>query len=214
MKPANFDSVARIYQMLEFAAFGRLLSRVREAHLDHLRGCRDILLIGDGDGRALARLVAIAPEARVVSVDASRRMLDLAAQRIAAADRARVTFAHADARQLELTHASFDGVVTQWFFDCFTPAEVTLLVRRIAPALRPAGLWLFADFAIPRRGRGRVFGLVITSALYKFFRWRTRISASSLPPSEDEIENAGFVPIASASFAGGVLRSVVFKRSA
>ena len=213
MRPANFDSVARLYSWLEFAAFGRVLERARFVHLDHLRDCQDILLLGDGDGRALERILDIAASSRIVSIDASRRMLDLANRRVADSHRSRVTLQQRDARELSLAPWSLDAVVTQWFLDCFTADETAALVRAVAPAIRPGGIWLFADFAVPSHGVARFAAQAVTTSLYAFFRWRTGLSAQTLPPSETEIRGAGFVPVTEASFAGGMLRSVVFKKS-
>src|SRR5690606_35643402 len=49
--PAGFVRVARIYHALERLAFGRALERARFALLPALAGCRDVLVLGDGDGR-------------------------------------------------------------------------------------------------------------------------------------------------------------------
>jgi ubiquinone/menaquinone biosynthesis C-methylase UbiE len=211
--PANFDRVARVYRWLEHVAFGGSLQRARVVQLHHLRDCRRILLLGDGDGRALARILAIAPASRVVSVDASRRMLELSARRIGNADRERVTLQHADARTLSLSPQSVDAVVTQFFLDCFTPAEVAHIVATLAPALCPGGRWLFTDFALPPHGPRRAAGRALVNSLYAFFRWTTGITARALPPSEDAIRNAGFDVFADVTLAGGLLRSVVFTRT-
>ena len=212
MTAANFDPVARVYRWLEYAAFGRALERTRFVHLGHLTGCRDILLLGDGDGRTLARIVAGLPSTRIVSVDASRAMLRLAEQRIPAAARRRVTFVHADGRSLAPAGDSYDAVVTQFFLDCFTPEEHARLIQAVAPAVRDHGLWLFADFVIPEGGLRRMTAELVTSSLYRFFRWGTHLAARHLPPSEREIRSAGFVPLAEASFRGALLRSVVFQK--
>jgi ubiquinone/menaquinone biosynthesis C-methylase UbiE len=211
--PANFDTVARAYCWLEYASFGPLLERARFAHLRHLAACRDIVLLGDGDGRTLARILAVSPSSRIVSVDASRVMLDLAARRVPEAERHRVTFVHADARMLSLPAASCDAVVTQFFLDCFTAEETAALVQRVAPALRPHGLWLFADFTMPERGIGRIASRAIVTPLYWFFRWSAHISAHELPPAEGEIRRAGLRAMAEAPIAGGLLRSVVFEQA-
>jgi ubiquinone/menaquinone biosynthesis C-methylase UbiE len=90
---ANFDRLARIYRALEFVAFGRDLERARYCFLDQLASCRDILVLGEGDGRCLARLVHVAPAARIHCVDASAAMLACAARRLTdPATRARVQF--------------------------------------------------------------------------------------------------------------------------
>ena len=214
MRTANFDSVARVYRWLEYAAFGRLLERARFTHLARLADRREILLLGDGDGRALQRILTAAPSSRIVSVDASKAMLALAARRVPRADQHRVTFVHADARTLDLPPGAHDAVVTQFFLDCFTASELTSLVERIAHATDRGSLWLYTDFALPERGIQRVVARVIIAALYWFFRWRTGLSVRNLPPSEQAIGNAGFRPIDEATFAAGLIRSVVFQKVA
>lgn len=211
--PANFDRVARVYRWLEHAAFGTALQRARFVHLHHLHDCRRILLLGDGDGRALARILEVAPASTVTSVDASSRMLEQASRRIRDADRDRVTLHCADARTLSLLPQSVDAVVTQFFLDCFTPGEMTALVHSVAPAVRTGGLWLFADFTLPPRGARRAVAGTIVTALYAFFRWTTAITARALPPSEEALRHAGFVAVDDATLAGGLLRSVVFTHS-
>lgn len=49
----SFDRLARIYRVLELAAFGRDLERARFELLPHLRGAQAILIVGEGDGRCL-----------------------------------------------------------------------------------------------------------------------------------------------------------------
>ena len=80
---ANFDPLARLYRALEYLAFGGDLERARFCLLDHLAGRRSILILGEGDGRCLARLLPLAPEARIHCLDASPAMLARAGARIA-----------------------------------------------------------------------------------------------------------------------------------
>ena len=63
--PANFDRLAGIYRLLEFLAFGRDLERARFRLLETLAECHSVLVLGEGDGRCLARLARVAPEARI-----------------------------------------------------------------------------------------------------------------------------------------------------
>jgi ubiquinone/menaquinone biosynthesis C-methylase UbiE len=207
----DFDRVAGIYRALEYGAFGGTLQRARVACIDRLRDCRDILLLGDGDGRFLNALLRVAPEARVHSVDASQAMLNLAAARLTSADRSRVTFEQADARAFDAGARTFDAVVTLFFLDCFVEADVRALIDRLAPRLRPGGVWLFADFAIPERGIARLYAKFVVSSLYLFFRWRTHLVARNLPPSEALLADAGLELIAEREFRGGLLRSSVWR---
>jgi SAM-dependent methyltransferase len=208
----GFDRVARAYRWLEYAAFGRLLERARFVHLGVVAGRSRVLLLGDGDGRFLRALLGASPHARIRSIDASRRMLALAADRLAAGDRGRVVFECRDALTAEYPTGAYDAVVTQFFLDCFTPGEIEALVPRVAGALAPGGVWLFADFAVPRSGAARWYAGVVVAGLYGFFRRTAGIAARALPPSETVIKAAGLAADRSAAFRGGLVRSVVYRR--
>jgi hypothetical protein len=80
-RPPNFDSVARIYRWAEYLTLGPLLQRTRTHFLPRLLHCRQALVLGDGDGRFLARLFQQNPNLQAVAVDTSSTMLQLLAQR-------------------------------------------------------------------------------------------------------------------------------------
>jgi ubiquinone/menaquinone biosynthesis C-methylase UbiE len=206
MAAKNFDRVAGIYPWLERAAFGRDLEHARFQFLDRARDCRNILVLGDGDGRALARLLDVAPRARIRSVDASAAMLARARDRVAThAGADRVAFEHADARRIDLGDAHFDAVVTLFFLDCFTSAEVEALVARVRTHLVPGALWLYADFELPPHGVARLRGRAWLATLYGFFRWQTGITARELPPSREILVRTGLTESAAATWRGGLI---------
>jgi spermidine synthase len=210
----GFDGVARVYHALEIVAFGRALQRARTAFLGHLASCDDVLLLGDGDGRFLRALLDAAPHTHVHSVDASARMLSLAARRLRPAERPRVTFECADARRFDPRARRYDAIVTAFFLDCFTAQDVAHLVARLRPQLRPGGVWVFADFAIPKRGAARVIGPLVVGALYRFFRWRAGIEADALPPSESCLDRANLTPVAHHESRAGLIRAVLYQAPA
>ncbi len=98
----NFDRLARPYRLLEHIAFGPLLEQARFRHLDRLKGRQRILLLGEGDGRVLARVCALAPLATIDCLDLSSAMLNRAQARLSPADRTRVRFRQEDARTADL----------------------------------------------------------------------------------------------------------------
>ena len=138
----GFDRLARVYRPLELLAFGRGLERARFALLDRLAACREVLVLGEGDGRCLVRLLQVAPQARVDCVDFSAAMLARAAGRLDATAKARVRFVQLDVLADDLPEKPYCAVVTMFFLDCFTDAQLALLVPRIAARLRPGGRWL------------------------------------------------------------------------
>lgn len=209
----KFGRLARVYACLEYIAFGRELERARFCFLEQLRECREILLIGEGDGRCLARLVEIAPAARLHCVDASPGMLTRAAARLRPVDRSRVTFTCADARTWLPSPQSYDAVVTAFFLDCLTPQSVAELAARVQPALRPGALWLFADFVLPESGFARGRAQLWLWTMYFFFRWQTGLAVKELPPSEEILRAAGWRERATRDFHGVFVRVVLFDRA-
>ncbi len=212
--PADFDRLARPYRLLEVLAFGRRLERARFCFLDRLRGCRSILLLGEGDGRCLERVAHIAPAARIHCIDASEAMLKRAAARLPPAAAGRVTFEHADIRRHDFPPREYDAVVTLFVLDCFTPDQVAAIVARVRPALRDGATWLFADFALPERGIARWRARAWLAVLYLFFRWQTGLAAQSLPPSEALLRSGGLHCVAERDFDHGLMRSAVYEARA
>lgn len=208
----NFDRVAGIYRILEYAAFGRALETARFRYLDRLHACHDILIVGEGDGRVLQRILRLAPQASVRCIDSSAAMLARADSRLDPEARSRVTFEHADARAAEIPQDAYDAVVTMFVLDCFPASEVAQLVDRLLTGLRPGGTWLFADFAIPDKGWRRASARAWIAFLYAFFRWRTGLSVRELPPSEEILRAAGLSVLESTTLRAGLLRTAVYAR--
>ncbi len=208
----SFDRLAAVYGALEWLAFGSGLETARFWHLESLRGCRRVLILGEGDGRYLARLVRRFPEMVVKCLDGSAAMLERAAARLTEAERRRVVFLHGDARTTEFGAEEFDAVVTLFFLDCFTGADARSVVERAGRALRPTARWVWADFAIPARGWRRRRAELWVGGLYVFFRWWTGLGARRLPPSETLLREAGWTMRLEKSAQAGLLRSAVYER--
>lgn len=213
MRGPSFDRLARVYRALEFAAFGHDLERARFCLLDRLASCARILVFGEGDGRALARLVRIAPRAQIHCVELSPAMIDRASKRLSEGDRPRVIFHQADALTSPLPEGPFDAVTTMFFLDCFTEAQVRGLVAKIAATLAPEAAWLWADFRLPEGGLARLRARATIALLYAFFRWQTGIPARQLPPAERLISDAGFTTREQLDRQGGMVRTRLFARS-
>lgn len=212
-QPANFDRLAKVYRSLEFLAFGSALERARFCFLARVGDCRDILVLGEGDGRCLAQLMVAAPQARIHCVDASGAMLAQAAARAARGNvNGRVTFEKADVFSARFPPGHYDAVVTLFFLDCFSAEQVAALVAQVGASLRPGALWLWADFILPPRGWSRLRARLLLAGLYAFFRWETGLRVSSLPPSEQILGAAGFSIAESRDFQRGFIRSAVLKR--
>ena len=203
----QFDRVAAIYAPFERLTFGGALMRRRLAFLGEIAGARRVLVLGDGDGRFCAELVARYPDVVLTAVDGSRAML----ARLEARVRQRVPGAQLetaclDARDFVPDPHGYDAVVAHFFFDCFTTAELSVLVPRIAAVLPAGARWVVSDFAIPPGSAG-LFARVLVRALYLAFRLLTGLRVTHLPDHALALGAASFTCTDVETSLGGALRS-------
>ncbi|KAB0680807.1 ArsR/SmtB family transcription factor [Aureimonas leprariae] len=103
----------------------------------------DVLDVGTGTGRLLELLAPRA--ARIVGVDASREMLQVARAKLDAAGIANAQVRQGDAYSLPLAHGSFDLVTLHQVLHYLDDPGAA--VREAARMLRPAGRLAIVDFA-------------------------------------------------------------------
>jgi SAM-dependent methyltransferase len=208
----DFDLIARPYRWLEYFTLGRALERCRTHYLSQLGESRRALVLGDGDGRFLAELLAHHPDLRADAVDTSVAMLRLLRQRSEAAvadAEIRLSIYHANALTFALA-GPYDLVVTHFFLDCLSQAELDRLVSRVASSLAPGGLWLISDFRVPG-GLMHLPTRVFVRGLYFAFRVLTGLRTSRLPDHATPLSDAGLVRVAHQHSLAGILTTQLWK---
>jgi ubiquinone/menaquinone biosynthesis C-methylase UbiE len=208
----NFDPIARPYRFLEYVTLGRSLERCRTHFLPNLLHCKQALVLGDGDGRFLAKLYAANPLLRATAVDTSAAMLGLLRRRCeAVAFSARTRLSTCTHSALEHSPSSnTDLVVAHFFFDCLTQSDLETLISRIAKRLRPNTLWLVSDFRIPA-GPLRLPARIYIRALYLAFRVLTGLRTSRLPDHATPLNRAGFALVSCHHSLGGLLTTELWQ---
>jgi ubiquinone/menaquinone biosynthesis C-methylase UbiE len=205
----SFDHLAPFYRAMEMATAGGKLQRCRTAFLDEIPIPEKILIAGEGHGRFLPECVKHFPKARIVVVDFSKKMLEIA-KRKTRSDR--VEFVHADFLELIGPSREFDLLVTHFFLDCFTDDELALVVRKLATMATPEANWLLADFQIAAAGVARLRSRAIVGILYRFFKITTGLHANQLICPDEEIKKAGFTRHRHQSSDWGLLKSEWWRR--
>ncbi len=209
----NIDSIARWYQWLEYLSFGQQLENSRSFFLPALRDCHRILILGEGDGRNLQKILSVAPHAEIRVVEQSPVMIALAQSRIAAAD-TRVRFHQADARTLQWEQSCCDAILTPFFLDCFHQEEADILIQRLSTALRPGGVWLITDFSIPQRGWRKWHAGLWIALMYRFFRWTTGLNPQRLPQWSHHLEKSGLQLRQKKCFRAGLIQAEYWVKTA
>lgn len=205
----SFDTLAPFYRAMEWLAAGGKLQRCRMAFLGEITEPRRILLAGEGHGRFLPECVARFPEASILVVDSSARMLEIARGKTTSE---RVTFVRADMLEWEGPAAEFDLIVTHFFLDCFPPQGLATVVAKLGKMATPEAEWLLADFEIPTTPVAGWRSRIIVTLLYCFFRIVCRLKARALVPPEEEITKAGFRLHQRRTYEWGLLKAERWRR--
>ncbi len=209
----RFDRIATLYRAMEYLSFGPMLERCRFHHIPAVTPARRALILGDGDGRFLARLIEAAPHLRAEAVDASPAMLRLLRSRVAKrGGLGRIGTTCVDARAFSPHESGYDLVATHFFLDCLTAEEAGELIARLRPHLVPGAPWLVSEFQIPEGGRlRRAIAEAIVTMLYAAFRLLTGLRVRRIPPWRALLIRSGFARTASRSWLGGLLISEVWE---
>ncbi len=190
----SFDRLASHYRWMEWLLAGGKLQRCRTAFIGDIPAPRNVLMLGEGNGRCLVEMLRAFPAARFTCVDASARMLECARARVKAhaLRDAAIEFIQADALHWQAPVARFDLLVTHFFLDCFRAEQLAALVPRLAAAATPDARWLLADFCEPPSGIAKWRARWILRAMYFFFRRATGLPASHLTPPDAFLQHSGF----------------------
>jgi SAM-dependent methyltransferase len=190
--PPNFDRLAHVYRWMEWLTFGPLLCRCRQAFLGRLAHSRRALVLGDGDGRFTARLLAHNPAVLVDAADGSPAMLSELRRR-AGPHCDRIQIHLADIRAWVPPGPAYDLVVTHFFLDCLTPHEVESLARRIRSHLLPNAAWVVSEFNLPDDRFGRFIAGPLIALLYRAFGLLTGLTIRTLPHHRNALARSGFI---------------------
>jgi ubiquinone/menaquinone biosynthesis C-methylase UbiE len=210
--PANFNPVARPYRWMEYLTFGRSLERCRTHFLPQFANRRSALVLGDGDGRFLARLLAANPSLHADAVDTSANMLHLLTHRAQAVSPHIQTClrTHQTSALTFTPDRTYDLIVTHFFIDCLTQSEVDTLAQRLARFARPDTVWLFSDFRIPA-GAMHWPARALVRLLYLGFRILTGLRTAVLPDHAAALGTAGFTRSAHHYSLAGLLTSEIWE---
>ena len=120
MRKSCFDKLAPWYLFLETISFGNQLQQCRISQLAELKEIKNVLILGDGNGRFLESLLKTNTNAKIESLDISKTMIGLANARITMLpNSSNVIFIKNDVFDWDFSKDKYDLVVTNFFLDCF-----------------------------------------------------------------------------------------------
>jgi len=219
----GYDRLALSYRATEWLVFGQQLQRARVAMFNELPPWNRLLILGDGNGRLLEQLcvrqLRFATErssgdapSRITSLDHSLRMLRLQQSRVDSIGASEfVAFIQADARGYKPEVGAYDVVVTPFFLDCFSLAELKLYLPHWLAALRVGGVLLHVDFIVPRSRWQRRRAKLLLGAMHLFFRWQTGLANRQLVDTGPLIEQCGLRMEHEQISGGGMIAAQIWR---
>ena len=160
-----FDRIAPRYDLLNHTLSFNIdrLWRRRVVRLVRRSGAQRILDLATGTGDLAIDLALHVPGARVLGVDLSEGMLDIARRKVAARGLdARIRLEQGDAEHLGAADASVDALTVAFGVRNFGDLEAGL--REMARTIRPGGKVVILEFSRPRNRLFRV--------LYEFYTYK------------------------------------------
>jgi ubiquinone/menaquinone biosynthesis C-methylase UbiE len=206
--PADFNQLARIYRWMEWLTFGPFLQRCRCSFLSSLGQRRLGLILGDGDGRFIARLIQADPIIKVDAVDVSQAMLHQLERR---ADSSRVRIHLADIRSFQPPQPRYDLIATHFFLDCLNNDEVRNLATLLRHYVGSDARWLISEFRIPSNLCGRLIARPLISGLYFAFGLLTNLRIRELPNHREALSESGWNLMDQQQWLGGLLISELWQ---
>ncbi|GAB3996818.1 hypothetical protein GCM10028807_40390 [Spirosoma daeguense] len=173
----NFDLIAPVYDILATLVFGRRLLRAQVVWLTQIPANASVLIVGGGTGWLLEQVLKRCQPKRVVYLEKSQKMIDLATQRMAKRKLlGRVEFRVGDELLLSADER-FNVVMTPFVLDLFT--ENTLRSRfipQLRNVLKTDSYWFVTDFVRPLVWWQKL----LLWLMLRFFRTTAHIEAKQL----------------------------------
>lgn len=202
MKSNNFDRIAFVYDRLARLLFGRSIIQSQLFFLHKIPDRSTVLILGGGSGWILEELLALRPSVEVCYIEASKRMISLAKERLQ--NDQRVQFICGT--ENDIPDRAFTIVITNFYLDLFNQQSLSSVLQRIKKSLAPSANWIVTDFVDKKR-----WHRVMLKIMYIFFRITTKIEASKLPEWNTAVAQLGGVKTASKSFYGDFIEATFFQ---
>lgn len=200
----NFDRVAPIYDKLVRIVFGKVMGRAQTRFLKEIGAYSKVLILGGGTGWLLAELLSIRPGCQVIYIDASKKMIDLAQEKIGPNSQ-KVSFIHGTEKQIPAS-SSFEVVITHFYLDLFDQRTCREVCNIIRTHCHPGGLWIASDFM-----NQAWWHSIMLRVMYAFFAVTSNLRTKRLPDWRACIQETGFSEIGVGYYSSNFICSALYK---
>ncbi|MDB5132132.1 MAG: hypothetical protein JWR02_1881 [Mucilaginibacter sp.] len=192
--PANYNNSAWFYDRLSRVVYGMALINTQVYLLQFIPAKANVLIVGGGTGWILDELSRIHPSGlKITYVEVAAKMMSRSKKRNTGSNH--IAFIHDAIENVSLA-ADFDVIITPFLFDSFTESTADKIFDHINAALKPKGLWLYADFQLTEKW----WQQFLLKLMLKFFKMICNIEATRLPDIEKRFEGHNYKIMAHQTF--------------
>jgi ubiquinone/menaquinone biosynthesis C-methylase UbiE len=175
--PANYDKIAKIYDVLSRMVFGKNIVKAQVCMLPYIPANSSIVIVGGGTGWILEELAKQYPEGLTIDyVENSAQMIVLSKKRKCGSNV--VNYINLPIEDFKST-GLYDVILTPFVFDNFTHEKAGMMFGHLNVMLKKQGRWLYADF-VHNENEGRLWQKLLLKIMYLFFRITTGIETREL----------------------------------
>jgi ubiquinone/menaquinone biosynthesis C-methylase UbiE len=202
----NYDNAAWFYDALSRAVFGKAIINAQRYLLQHIPSNSNILIVGGGTGWVIDELTRLhASGLEITYVEISAKMMALSRKRNSGSNA--VVFINSPIQDIQLRE-ELDVVITPFLFDNFTQQTAQKVFSHLNAALKPGGLWLYADFEL----NGKWWQKSLLKTMHTFFKILCGVEASQLPDIKGLFAEQHYKASYSKAFYGDFIRATVYTK--
>ena len=191
----DFDPIAPVYDKLARGFFGSSIQKIQTDLLPLIPADSEVLIVGGGSGWIVPHILEISRVRRLVFLEASQKMLEMAHERLYSENNAKEATCQIEwvfSKHLDLQKSDrFQVIITPFFLDLFSSQDLREVMRILDTHLHNEGIWIYADFALPK-AFWRPLAWVILRAMYVFFYLACGLRTQFLPGITRQFESLGY----------------------
>jgi len=205
----NYDPIAKHYDFLSRLVFGKAQINAQTDQLKYLKSKSRILIVGGGTGWILEEITKRIPAGlNITYVEISAQMLEVSRKRNHAGNE--VTFIEQDIIAFD-TQDRYDGVLTPFLFDNFTPQTAKAVFQKLNQLLKVEGIWLYVDFNLSD-SKGKWWRRIFLKLMYVFFRQISNVEAKRLLEMDIHFAESGCTKLEERRYYRNFIKSQVHQK--
>lgn len=198
----GYNVLAPVYDVLARLVLGKSIQQMQLQFLNLLTSKNKLLILGGGTGWILPFIDRINSNIQIDYVDLSPGMIKKAKER--GIDPARITFI--EGTEQDIPDADYDCVITNFYLDLFSDAELKGIINHIMHCMQPNSYWLVTDFVT-----GSSWSKSKLKCMYFFFWLTTGLKTNQLPAWEQVMHSTGEKLLETKTSDRGFIKSAVYQ---